>query len=140
MSKGELARCGNRRFGIRAGYSGSKHEQDLDSKAHYQHQQKELNANSTDEGSFKASLTSILLLRLALSERAPDPPHARHDSIRSSCQALAGVVFFYCLCSAGMLLVNKLAIVHLPLPALLTLLQFSVGAIGVQVPSLEMNQ
>jgi len=33
-------------------------------------------------------------------------------------------VIFYCFCSGGMLLVNKLAVVHVPSPALVTLCQF----------------
>ena len=43
------------------------------------------------------------------------------------------MVLFYSLCSGGMLIVNKLAVSHLPMPALITLLQFLVGALSVQV-------
>jgi|TARA_B110000196_G_scaffold107594_1_gene93168 hypothetical protein len=34
-------------------------------------------------------------------------------------------VVFYCICSGSMLIVNKLAVVHLPVPALLTVCQFT---------------
>ena len=50
---------------------------------------------------------------------------------RSSSEASASnasvtaAVVFYCICSGSMLIVNKLAVVHLPLPALLTVCQFA---------------
>jgi len=42
----------------------------------------------------------------------------------SSVEVTSAVVF-YCICSGGMLLVNKLAVYHLPLPGLVTSCQFS---------------
>ena len=44
---------------------------------------------------------------------------------------VATAVVFYCLCSGGMLLVNKLAVHHLPLPGLVTATQFTVCSVCV---------
>lgn len=40
-------------------------------------------------------------------------------------------VIFYCCCSGGMLIINKLAVHHLPLPALITVCQFSTASVVV---------
>ena len=39
--------------------------------------------------------------------------------------SITAAVIFYCICSGSMLIVNKLAVVHLPVPALLTVCQFT---------------
>ena len=44
---------------------------------------------------------------------------------RQSATEVTSAIVFYCLCSGGMLLVNKLAVHHLPLPGLVTACQFS---------------
>lgn len=44
---------------------------------------------------------------------------------------VATAVIFYCFCSGGMLLINKLAVVYVPSPALVTLCQFVVCAVLV---------
>ena len=44
---------------------------------------------------------------------------------------IASAVIFYCLCSGGMLLVNKLAVHHIPLPGLVTASQFFSCAVVV---------
>mmetsp|Transcript_20348 Transcript_20348/g.34667 ORF Transcript_20348/g.34667 Transcript_20348/m.34667 type:complete len:353 (+) Transcript_20348:58-1116(+) len=44
---------------------------------------------------------------------------------------VASAVITYCLCSGGMLLVNKITVHHFPLPALVTLCQFSCASVFV---------
>jgi len=44
---------------------------------------------------------------------------------------VTSAVVFYCLCSGGMLLINKLAVSHLPLSGLVTTAQFSTCAVVV---------
>ena len=46
------------------------------------------------------------------------------DARVSTSETTAAVVF-YCLCSGSMLIVNKITVMHLPLPALVTVCQFS---------------
>lgn len=41
---------------------------------------------------------------------------------------VAVAVIFYCVCSGSMLLVNKLAVYHIPSPALVTLCQFATAS------------
>ena len=43
-----------------------------------------------------------------------------------------GVVLFYCACSGGMLVINKLAVHHVGAPAFVTLVQFVTTAAGEQ--------
>uniref|UniRef100_A0A7S4BTG6 Sugar phosphate transporter domain-containing protein n=1 Tax=Chrysotila carterae TaxID=13221 RepID=A0A7S4BTG6_CHRCT len=45
--------------------------------------------------------------------------------------AIATAVVFYCFCSGGMLLVNKLAVYHVPSPAIVTLCQFASASVFV---------
>ena len=44
---------------------------------------------------------------------------------------VTSAVIFYCLCSGGMLIVNKLTMHHIPLPALATVCQFSTASVVV---------
>lgn len=44
---------------------------------------------------------------------------------------VTSAIVFYCICSGGMLLVNKLAVHHLPLPGLVTTCQFSLCSMVV---------
>jgi len=48
-----------------------------------------------------------------------------------SIQRTHAVVAFYCACSAGMLLINKLAVHHIASPAFVTLTQFLATVVGV---------
>ena len=45
--------------------------------------------------------------------------------------SVAAIVGFYCLCSGGMLVLNKLAVHHTPAPAFVTIVQFAATAVGV---------
>jgi len=47
----------------------------------------------------------------------------------SSAASVATAVVFYCFCSGGMLIVNKLAVYHVPSPAIVTLCQFATASI-----------
>ena len=49
----------------------------------------------------------------------------QRDQPAASQASVTGAVVFYCICSGSMLIVNKLAVVHLPVPALLTVCQFT---------------
>ena len=49
----------------------------------------------------------------------------QRDQPVASQASVTGAVVFYCICSGSMLIVNKLAVVHLPVPALLTVCQFT---------------
>ena len=53
----------------------------------------------------------------------------RKASDAPSTTEVTSAVVFYCLCSAGMLIVNKLAVHHLPLPGLVTACQFSLCSV-----------
>lgn len=50
--------------------------------------------------------------------------------------SVATAVIFYCLCSSSMLLVNKLAVFHIPSPALVTLCQFVSASVFVYMGKL----
>lgn len=50
--------------------------------------------------------------------------------------SVATAVIFYCLCSGSMLLVNKLAVSHIPSPALVTLCQFASASVVVYMGKL----
>ena len=49
----------------------------------------------------------------------------QRDQPAASQASITAAVVFYCICSGSMLIVNKLAVVHLPVPALLTVCQFT---------------
>ena len=49
----------------------------------------------------------------------------QRDQPVASQASVTGAVVFYCICSGSMLIVNKLAVVYLPVPALLTVCQFT---------------
>ena len=55
----------------------------------------------------------------------------RSLSDAASATEVTSAVAFYCICSGGMLLVNKLAVHHLPLPGLVTACQFSLCSLCV---------
>jgi hypothetical protein len=72
------------------------------------------------------------------------PPHRTHPHVHpavdmappkggseASAVEVTSAVIFYCLCSGGMLLVNKLTVHHIPLPGLITTCQFSACSIFV---------
>lgn len=53
------------------------------------------------------------------------------DGEQPSSMQVTAAVLSYCFCSAGMLIVNKLAVHHIPLPALLTVSQFASASVVV---------
>lgn len=69
-------------------------------------------------------LASLSLWAARARRGQPSPPS--RGELEVACALLA-----YCCTSGGMLIVNKLAVQHVPLPALLTLCQFSSASLFV---------
>ena len=74
--------------------------------------------------------TALLALGAGLGRLQPVAAGRMRDVIQrdqpaASQASVTGAVVFYCICSGSMLIVNKLAVVHLPVPALLTVCQFT---------------
>ena len=74
--------------------------------------------------------TALLALGAGLGRLQPVAAGRMRDVIQrdqpvASQASVTGAVVFYCICSGSMLIVNKLAVVYLPVPALLTVCQFT---------------
>lgn len=54
-----------------------------------------------------------------------------HGLIRAMSMSVGAIVAFYCFCSGGMLVLNKLAVHHIHAPAFVTVVQFVATAVGV---------
>ena len=77
-----------------------------------------------------AQATALLALGAGLGRLRPVAASRMRDVIQrdqpvASQASVTGAVVFYCICSGSMLIVNKLAVVYLPVPALLTVCQFT---------------
>ena len=76
--------------------------------------------------SCRAPPMEFLLAEIGLAQSALMPPANRVGG-EATVANVTSAVIFYCLCSGGMLIVNKLTMHHIPLPALATVCQFSTA-------------
>ena len=60
-------------------------------------------------------------------------PMGRAKGAEPASATLVRAIIFYCLCSGSMLLVNKLAVSHLPSPAIVTISQFASASILIHL-------